>query len=103
MNYQLRLLPEVEEDAFAGYLWYQKKSVGLGDEFLQEFYDGANGLLDSPLLYQSIREGIRRLLLRRFPYAIYFTIEDGLVLVIGVFHCARDPHAIDSEVDERIE
>jgi len=31
-------LPEVEEDMFAGYLWYEKRAFGLGKEFLRMFY-----------------------------------------------------------------
>jgi len=29
-------------------------------------------------------------LLRWFLYAIYFTIEEDIVAVFGLFHCARD-------------
>jgi len=32
MTYELRFLPEVEEDVIAGYLWYEAKSSGLGED-----------------------------------------------------------------------
>jgi hypothetical protein len=35
MMQDLRFLPEVEDDAFAGYAWYEEKEQGLGDEFLR--------------------------------------------------------------------
>jgi hypothetical protein len=38
MTYKLIFRQEVEEDAIAGYLWYEKKAVGLGEEFLTQFY-----------------------------------------------------------------
>ena len=34
----LRFLPEVEDDALAGYAWYEEKEQGLGDEFLRSLY-----------------------------------------------------------------
>jgi len=34
MTYDLRFLPEVEEDVIAGYSWYEEKARGLGDEFI---------------------------------------------------------------------
>jgi len=37
MKYTLQILPEVEEDVMAGYLWYEEKVPGLGDEFLRMF------------------------------------------------------------------
>jgi hypothetical protein len=40
MIYSLLFLPEVEEDIIAGYVWYEGKSPGLGEEFLPfEDYD----------------------------------------------------------------
>ena len=38
MTYVLRFLPIIEEDALAGYTWYEEKARGLGGEFLRLFY-----------------------------------------------------------------
>jgi hypothetical protein len=38
MTYTLRFLPAVEEDALAGYRWYEQRAFGLGEEFLRMFY-----------------------------------------------------------------
>ena len=48
-------------------------------------------VLDHPFGYQDLRSGIRRVLTRRFPYAIYFSIEADAVVVLAVLHGARDP------------
>lgn len=42
MTYTLQFLPEVEEDVFNGYVWYETKSRGLGEDFLRMFYASAN-------------------------------------------------------------
>ena len=98
MTYELSLLPEVEEDTFVGYRWYEKRSSGLGDQFLEELYTDIGGIPSNPLLYEVVRRRIRCRLLRRFPYAIYFSLEEEQILVLGVFHCARDPQGIDYEL-----
>ena len=46
---------------------------------------------DGPLRYQDLRDGIRRALLRRFPYAVYFAIEREFVVVVAVLRASRDP------------
>jgi toxin ParE1/3/4 len=94
MTYTLRFLPEVEEDVIGGYIWYESKSPGLGEEFLRLFYACAGEIPKNPLLYPKVYGEFRRRLLRRFPYAIYFVIKDDQVIVFGLFHCARDPRAI---------
>jgi hypothetical protein len=41
MSYILEFLPEVEDDVIAGYIWYETKSHGLGEDFLRIFYTAA--------------------------------------------------------------
>jgi plasmid stabilization system protein ParE len=48
-------------------------------------------ILENPLAYEERRSGIRRGLMRQFPYAIYFSIEDETILILAVLHTARDP------------
>ncbi|MEK6651503.1 MAG: type II toxin-antitoxin system RelE/ParE family toxin [Nitrospirota bacterium] len=101
MTFTLRFLPEVEEDAINGYVWYETKSKGLGEDFLRMFYAYANEITWNPLLHPKAYQDFRRRLLRRFPYAIYFTIEKKQVVVFGLFHCARNPQAINAELQNR--
>lgn len=103
MTYTLRFLPEVEEDAFGGFVWYETKSPGLGEEFLRVFYACAGEIPRNPLLYPKVQGEFRRRLLRRFPYAIYFRIEDDTIIVYGVFHCARDPRTVGARLRDRNE
>lgn len=101
MTYDLRFLPEVEEDVISGYSWYEDKARGLGEEFLRIFYASSNNLSRNPLLYQKVYGDFRRLLLRRFPYAIYFQIKENEIIVFGLFHCARDPRTIKLTLSNR--
>lgn len=101
MTYALRFIPEVEQDAVAAYLWYEEKSRGLGDEFLRMFYALASQLSRNPFLYQRVHDDFRRRLLRRFPYAIYFRIEEKEIIVFGLFHCARDPRTVRLSLSDR--
>ena len=101
MTYSLRFLPDVEEDAIGGYAWYGAKSPGLGEEFLRVFYACASEINRNPLLSPKIYGEFRRRLLRRFPYAIYFMTKEDQVVVIGLFHCARDPRTIRKQLKNR--
>lgn len=103
MKHPLRFLPEVEDDAISGYIWYETKAPGLGDEFLRMFYACAGDIPRHPLLYQKAYGEFRRCLLRRFPYALYFIIHNDQIIVTGFFHCARDPRAVESALRDRKE
>jgi toxin ParE1/3/4 len=101
MTYFLSFRPEVEEDVFSGYLWYEKKSYGLGEEFLRLFYAFSSEIVRNPLIYKKVFGDFRRRLLKRFPYAIYFQINDNKVIIFGLFHCARNPEGIKESLDGR--
>jgi len=101
MTYTLRFLPEVEEDVINGYIWYEAKSQGLGEEFLRIFYACAGEIPQKPRLYPKVYSEFRRRLLRRFPYAIYFMIENTQIIVFGLFHCARNPQAVNAILQNR--
>ncbi len=101
MTYTLQFLPEVEEDVFNGYVWYETKSRGLGEDFLRMFYASANEIPWNPLLYPKVYKDFRRRLIRRFPYAIYFTIENDQIIVFGFFHCARNPQVVKTTLQNR--
>lgn len=60
-------------------------------EFLDELRAAYNRIADGPLKYEELRGGIRRALLRRFPYAVYFALEGDAVVVVAVLHASRDP------------
>jgi toxin ParE1/3/4 len=55
--------------------WYEREEPGLGFQFLAELRAAYELIVDHPVGYQDIRSGIRRALTRRFPYAVYFSVE----------------------------
>ena len=101
MTYTLRFLPEVEADALAAHLWYEEKKQGLGEELLRTFYSSVSDIRSNPLLFEKAYGRFRRCMLRRFPYVVYFTVQEGKVVVYGLFHSARDPHFISTSLQER--
>jgi len=101
VTYALRFLPEVQGDVIDGYAWYEEKVRGLGEEFLRLLYACAAEIPRNPLLYAKVHGEFRRRLMRRFPYAIYFRIEEADVVVFGLFHCARNPDTIFRALRDR--
>ena len=101
MNYSLRFAPELEEDLYAGFVWYEVKSKGLGNEFLNVFYDNVDRLAKNPLIYAKVYLDFHRSLLRQFPFSCYYRIEGNRVVVYGVFHSARNPAFITTSLNTR--
>jgi toxin ParE1/3/4 len=60
-------------------------------EFLDQLGTAYDRIADDPFKYQDLESGIRRALLRRFPYAVYFAVERDVVVILAVLHVSRDP------------
>jgi len=63
----------------------------LGLAFVQCVEFGIQQITETPLCWREIEEDIRRYLITRFPFGIYYTIEDEFILVVSVMHMKRRP------------
>jgi len=90
-EYRLVAEPRVDLDVAAAYQWYENEEPGLGLAFLDQLLATYDRIATGPLQYQDLRTGIRRALLRRFPYAVYFAVEGDFVVVLAILHVSRDP------------
>ncbi len=82
-SYRLENKPIVDADVEAAFQWYEGEEEGLGYEFLDELRAAYQRIEDGPLKYQVLRSGIRRAMTRRFPYAIYFSVEGEVNRGVG--------------------
>jgi plasmid stabilization system protein ParE len=71
--------------------WYERQNEGLGDEFLDEVLETFDAISGSPYLHAVVHRKTRRALTNRFPFAIYYRIEEYSVVVLAVMHGSRHP------------
>lgn len=88
---KIRILEQAYQDLIDGYCFYEKQEGGLGAYFLDSLFAD----IDSLRIYAGIHsvhfDKYYRLLSRRFPFAVYYCIEDNTVLVYAVLDCRKDP------------
>ena len=87
------LRKEAEDDLQDAARWYESQRVGLGNEFLTQALRMFDRIGDTPLAFPEVYRGLRRALLRRFPFAVYFRVEAELVSVVAVMYSSRSPTA----------
>ena len=96
MTRRVRLEPEAEAEIGSSMEWYERECAGLGTEFLDEIHQSLDALREpcpqcGPVPGVSPDLGVRRLIVKRFPYAVVFVEEPGAVRVIAVAHARRRP------------
>ena len=91
MTVQIGFRPEAESELTEARDWYRERGLGLGDEFLRAVDSCLATIQRLPESHPVVYRDIRRALLRRFPYGIFYLIEGNVVTVLACFHAKRDP------------
>lgn len=71
--------------------WYEKERPGLGLEFLVEIDALLKRVAEHPRQFPALYRDVRKAVARRFPYSVYFRERDRRIVVLAVFHSARNP------------
>lgn len=95
--YRLKFSGRAVREIGDAYAWYEQQSPGLGAEFELAFELQLKRLEQVPLLYSEILPGVRRTLLPRFPYGVFYTVRADLVHILAVIHNARNPRGWPGE------
>jgi plasmid stabilization system protein ParE len=84
--------PAVEAELKDIQRYYEERSVGLGGRFVDEFERQVLELAAKPERWMVVEADIRRCLMRRFPYIIYFRrVDPERIRITVVKHQRRHP------------
>ncbi|MDP2682610.1 MAG: type II toxin-antitoxin system RelE/ParE family toxin [Deltaproteobacteria bacterium] len=86
LRYTDRSIVDVE----LAFEWYEKQRRGLGFEFLDCVEVSLNSILSFPEMYAICYSNFKRCVIRRFPFSIFYTIEDCEIVIHSVFDNRQD-------------
>ncbi len=71
--------------------WYEQRRTGRGAKFMAAVNRVLRRLADHPELHAKVFEDIRQANLTGYPYGVYYRVESDQIVILAVFHAARDP------------
>lgn len=90
MKRTVRFLPEALEDLIETQRWYASREPGLERAFAEAIAAVVDRIVQDPATFPCVYGAVRRLVVRRFPYAVYFREVGDEILVLAV-HGRQDP------------
>jgi len=87
---RIQVLDEAEEDLQDGREFYDRLEPGVGDYFAAALATD----IDSLILFAGIHPkefGYHRALSKRFPFGVYYLVQDEVVRIYAVLDLRRDP------------
>lgn len=89
------MLIRISEDALTdlndGFWFYEHQELGLGDYFRASIQADITSLKVFAGMHRVDFRDYHRLICKTFPFAIYYTCDDEVVVVWAVIDCRRDP------------
>ncbi len=88
---RVRVTPEAEADVAQALAWYTDRAAELGTDFFACFEAVIRQVEQFPEIAPVVHAAFRRALLRRFPYCVFYHIENEEAAIVGCFHAHRNP------------
>ena len=99
MNYRVFYSDNSKLDIREIVLWYNSQRMGLEDDFLAKLKEAATSLENDPYKYQVYSKEVRSVLVKQFPYRVFYRVSEDLITIVGVFHTSRNPKRIKKQVE----
>ncbi|HTF86868.1 MAG TPA: type II toxin-antitoxin system RelE/ParE family toxin [Planctomycetota bacterium] len=98
----VEFLPEARQEMADAFWWYENRRSGLGSAFLLAMEAALRAIRRVPEGLELIAMNTRKVVIRRFPYLLFYVVEGSRILVTGVFHARRNPRDRSDRVRELV-
>jgi plasmid stabilization system protein ParE len=71
--------------------YYEQRVVGLGAQYLDEIDEAVKAIRALPECWPIIGRGVRRYLLQRFPFGLYYRLKADQIEILACKHHSRHP------------
>ena len=95
---KVQILDAAREDLVEGFGFYEGGEQGIGDYFLACLYSDIESLRVFGGIHRRVYKNLQRSLSKRFPFAIYYTVENDVVIIRAILDCRRNPTWIRSRL-----
>jgi plasmid stabilization system protein ParE len=85
------LRPEARAEFDDAFDWYENQRPGLGTVFANRVQEVFNRIAVNPQLHAAVFRDVRKAVVAKFPYTVFYRVEATCVRGLAVFHSRRDP------------
>ncbi|MEO8760184.1 MAG: type II toxin-antitoxin system RelE/ParE family toxin [Bacteroidia bacterium] len=81
--------------------WYSSIRGGLDDEFILCLEKELEVIKRNPLLFELVFENVRKTVLYRFPYNLYYIVEENKIVVLAIAHYKRSETTVTNKLKRK--
>src|SRR4051812_1277521 len=91
MTRRIILRQRAQDDLRSAFQWYESQRQGLGHAFLAAAEERLESIAEFPNASRVVYRQVRRAVVSRFPYLIFYVAKAQDIDVLAVLHHARNP------------
>ena len=99
MTCRIVFRPAARHDFSEAFAWYEEQRAGLGGRFEAAVEAILERIAESPEAFPGVHRDVRRALLRRFPYGVFYRLRGDTVHILAIMHGRRNPSLWQSRAD----
>jgi plasmid stabilization system protein ParE len=96
VSYRVVFRPQAQVELLEARDWYEARQEGLGVDFSAAVDATISNIRERPLAYPRVHNEIRRAVLQRFPYAVFFQLLEDDIVILAMIHGRRHPRTWQS-------
>jgi plasmid stabilization system protein ParE len=90
-QFKIELSEDAESDFEKSYEYYLGENSKVADLFYKKIDYCLHTIKQNPYSYSVAYKHIRKYIVKKYPFVIYYIIEDSIVRVVAIFHSSRNP------------
>ena len=102
-QYKIELSDEAEQDFDNSYEFYANKSENVANSFYQDVNNSLEKITESPNTFPKALKDIRKFVMKKFPFIIYYQVKRFTIRVLAIFHASRNPESWQKRIEEKDE
>jgi len=97
--FKIELSDEAEIDFDSSYEYFYDENPKVAETFFQRINISLKNIKRAPLSFPVVHKTLRKYTVIKFPFVIYYQVEEFVIKVIAIFHTSRDPKIWNERVD----
>ncbi len=89
MDFEVIIKPIVFLDTDEAILYYEEQVKGLGNQFYVNFLLALENIKSKPHNYSFVKAPVRRCRINKFPYKVFYLVNEEVIFIIGLSHAKR--------------